>query len=457
MSFLALYRKYRPQKFAEVVGQEHIVKALQNAVSNERVGHAYLFSGPRGTGKTSMARILAKALNCERPENGEPCGECNACEELVRGASYDLQELDAASNNGVDAMRDLISMVALAPLRKYRVYVIDEVHMLSSGAENALLKTLEEPPPYVIFIMCTTEPHKVVETVRSRAQHLEFGLIERKKLKEHLEWVIKDADLSLTATDLEYVLDAGKGSARDALSAMDRVAAVGEAPVRRDLAHNLVEAIVVCDTQMAVQSVADCAASGGELRILARQAIESLRSAFLHSVGVEQEELSDEDRARAENISSRIKLPRIVNMIELLGDCMATMRSSPDPRVDLEVALIKATRVDNEYIQTQVEDLLKIVSELETKMNSKAFNPEAAASEPEDKPENKPEAEIKPDVKNEPEAKIEPESEAELKIEPSESTEKKPEEKKEPEEEMPDTEMPDTMTLGATRKKANNA
>ncbi len=435
MSFLALYRKYRPQQFAEVVGQEHIVKALQNAVSNERVGHAYLFSGPRGTGKTSMARILAKALNCERSEKGEPCGECGACEDLARGASYDLQELDAASNNGVDAMRDLISMVALAPVGKYKVYVIDEVHMLSSGAENALLKTLEEPPPYVIFIMCTTEPHKVVETVRSRAQHLEFGLIERKKLKEHLEWVIKDAGLSLTAADLEYVLDAGKGSARDALSAMDQVAAVGEAPVRRDLAFSLVEALVKCNTQMAIEAVKDCVSSGGELRILARQAVDSLRNAFLCSLGVDQEELSSEDKARAQDISTQVKLPRIVNMIELLGDCMAAMRSSPNPRVDLEVALIKATRTDKEYIQEQVEDLLKIVSELEAKMTSETFEPE-------------PKAEVK--------VKPEPEAEAEVKSEPPKSAEKKSVEKKPEKEKEPEEDIPDTLTLGATRKEARD-
>ena len=174
MAYQSLYRRYRSKTFQELVGQEHIVTALKNAVTENRVGHAYLFSGPRGTGKTSTARILGKALNCiDLQEGGEPCCRCDSCDSFTDGTSYDLQELDAASNNGVEAVRELISKVALGSPGKTKIYILDEVHMLTTGAENALLKTLEEPPSHVVFILATTEPHKVAPTIRSRTQHYE--------------------------------------------------------------------------------------------------------------------------------------------------------------------------------------------------------------------------------------------------------------------------------------------
>ena len=173
MAYQSLYRRYRSGRFNELVGQEHVVTALKNAIAENRVGHAYLFSGPRGTGKTSTARILGKALNCTSLEaDGEPCCKCDSCISFGEGSSYDLHELDAASNNGVEAIRDLISKVALGSPGRTKVYILDEVHMLTSGAENALLKTLEEPPSHVVFVLATTEPQKVVSTIRSRTQHL---------------------------------------------------------------------------------------------------------------------------------------------------------------------------------------------------------------------------------------------------------------------------------------------
>ena len=198
MAHQALYRRYRPSCFAELRGQESVVRALQNAVRQGRVGHAYLFSGPRGTGKTSTARILAKALNCtDSSSDGEPCGRCQSCIDIAGNTSYDLIELDAASNNKVDDIRDLISRVAMGSPGKAKVYVLDEVHMLTSGAENALLKTLEEPPDHVVFVLCTTEPHKVVPTIRSRTQHLEFSLIDGDVLADHARWIIEQAGLEV--------------------------------------------------------------------------------------------------------------------------------------------------------------------------------------------------------------------------------------------------------------------
>ena len=177
--FVSLYRRFRPGRFDEIRGQDHVVRALRSAVRDDRVSHAYLFSGPRGTGKTSSARILAKALNCEAPVEGEPCGVCTSCVEITQGSSLNVHELDAASNNGVDAMRDLVAHASLGTPGRWKVYIVDEVHMLSTAAANALLKTLEEPPSHVVFVLATTDPQKVPPTIRSRTQHLEFRLLGR--------------------------------------------------------------------------------------------------------------------------------------------------------------------------------------------------------------------------------------------------------------------------------------
>ena len=186
MAYQSLYRRYRPRRFGELRGQDHVVRALRNAVRDDRVGHAYLFSGPRGTGKTSSARILAKVLNCERPVDGEPCCECASCLAVEAGTSYDVHELDAASNNGVDAMRDLIDKAMLGTPGRHKVYILDEVHMLSKAAEAALLKTLEEPPSHVVFVLATTDPQKVSPTIVSRTQHLQFHLLPMDELEEHV-------------------------------------------------------------------------------------------------------------------------------------------------------------------------------------------------------------------------------------------------------------------------------
>src|SRR5687767_4029288 len=189
MAYQSLYRRFRPRRFDEVKGQEHVMRALRNAVRDGTVAHAYLFSGPRGTGKTSSARILAKALNCESPVDGEPDGTCESCLAVEGGRSMDVVELDAASNNGVDAMRDLVGRVALGTGGRAKVYIVDEVHMLSAAASNALLKTLEEPPSHVTFVLATTDPQKVLPTIRSRTQHFEFRLLPTSMLEEHLHWV----------------------------------------------------------------------------------------------------------------------------------------------------------------------------------------------------------------------------------------------------------------------------
>src|SRR5436189_2958642 len=218
MAYQSLYRKYRPQRFSELVGQEHVTNALRNAVRDGRVGHAYLFSGPRGTGKTTMARLLAKALNCtDRQPDGDACGVCENCVAIADGRFLDLFELDAASNNGVEAMRDLTesAYLGLGPNSSYKVYLIDEVHMLSTSASNALLKTLEEPPAHVVFVLATTGPEKVLATIRSRTQHYEFRLLPAEVLAEHVRHVIDDAHLELGDDAVAEAVRRGGGSARD--------------------------------------------------------------------------------------------------------------------------------------------------------------------------------------------------------------------------------------------------
>src|ERR1039458_8907175 len=232
--FQSLYRRYRPQRFSEIRGQGHVVLGLRNAVRDERVAHAYLFSGPRGTGKTSTARILAKALNCASPADGEPCGVCDSCVDIVRGASLDVHELDAASNNGVEAMRDLVARASLATPGKWKVYIVDEVHMLSTAASNALLRTLEEPPDHVVFVLATTDPQKVLPTIRSRTQHFEFHLLSDEVLAGLVGDVATSAALDLPDGALVQAVRRGRGSARDALSILDQVAASGIADVDAD-------------------------------------------------------------------------------------------------------------------------------------------------------------------------------------------------------------------------------
>jgi DNA polymerase-3 subunit gamma/tau len=355
--YQSLYRRYRPQRFSEVRGQDLVASTLRNEVRDGRIVHAYLFSGPRGTGKTSTARILAKALNCQALEEGEPCGRCESCVGITEGSSLDVHELDAASNNGVDAMRDLVSRASLATPGNRKVYIIDEVHMLSTAASNALLKTLEEPPEHVVFVLATTDPQKVLPTIKSRTQHFEFHLIEPPVLEGLLSDIAKDAGLELPSEGIEAAVRRGHGSARDALSVLDQVVASGVVEDDSRLLVGLVQSMAEQDPAGALRLVNDAFTSGYDAHRLAAELVETLREQFLTSVArpvvkPEPESLTPEGRAL-------LPPARCVRALELIGKAVVDMREAIEPRTVLEVALVRLTNPDTDDSTAALLDRLE--------------------------------------------------------------------------------------------------
>ena len=367
MAYQSLYRRYRPQRFSELRGQDHVSTTLRNAVRTGRVAHAYLFSGPRGTGKTSTARILAKALNCPDVFDGEPCGTCESCTAITEGRSLDVAELDAASARGIDSMRDLIARTSLASPGRWKVYILDEVHMLTADASNALLKTLEAPPAHVVFVLATTEPHKVLPTVASRAQHFEFRLLPVDVLVDHLRWVVSDAGLDVAPEVVDLVARRGSGSARDALSALDQVAAAGG--IHEDSAsfEELVEALCERDLERALTAVAERCSAGHSPRQLASSLLEHLRQAFLATVARGLVNLPDDDVDRVAGQARRLGRAGTVRAMEVLGQALVDMRDAPEPRVLLEVAVVRLCRPETDAslaaLVERVEKLERAVSE----------------------------------------------------------------------------------------------
>ena len=345
----ALYRRFRPGRFAELRGQDHVVRALQGAARNGRIVHAYLFSGPRGTGKTTTARILAKALNCEHPLDGDACNECASCVAITKGSSLDVVELDAASNNGVDDVREITAGAWHGTPGRWKVYIVDEVHQLSKSASAALLKTLEEPPSHVVFVLATTDPHKVLPTIRSRTQHLEFRLIAGDTLSTLLHDVQGAAGLDVDEGTIEAAVRLGRGSARDALSALDQLIATGSLIDTLPRFDDLLDALERGDTAAAIRSLALLLREGWDPEQLAESFVGDVRQVFLLQVAPDVADAVDTDRQRLVDWGARLGLARTVRILETVGRAMREMKSAPDKVVVLEVALVRLARPDLDH------------------------------------------------------------------------------------------------------------
>lgn len=362
VDYQALYRKYRPQLFGEVVGQTHVTNTLSREVEDEKVAHAYLFAGPRGTGKTTSARILAKALNCQNPPGtGEPCNECSSCEAVTNGSSFDVTELDAASHNSVDDIRDIkLSVTTVASVGgAKRVFILDEAHMLSKAAGNALLKTLEEPPEHVHFVLATTEPYKLLDTIRSRSQRFDFHPVSHEVLVEHLNKISGLEGYEVDADALSQVARHAKGSVRDSLSLLEQVAALGGGTINvagvnralgladRDTYMQLAGAIADADAKIALTLVARLAADGVDLRRFIAEAIAFFRGVFLAHYSPNLEEVSDDPAETLDDwrkVAEFLVPQDVVRTIDLLSEGLIRLREGREERLMTELTLLKAVR-----------------------------------------------------------------------------------------------------------------
>ncbi len=356
VSYQALYRVWRPQTFIDVVGQEHVTKTLQNALLQQKISHAYLFSGPRGTGKTSAAKILAKAVNCERAPISEPCNECASCKGITDGSIPDVIEIDAASNNGVEEIRDIRDKVKYAPSSvKYKVYIVDEVHMLTIGAFNALLKTLEEPPKHVIFILATTEPHKIPLTIISRCQRFDFKRITAKSIVGRMKLIVNETGVDYEEQALHVIAKAAEGGMRDALSLLDQAISFSQdrltledaltvtGSVSQDFLNRLARAMLDQDTAAGLESLDSLLANGKDPSRFIEDFIFYYRDMLLYKTAPLLEEsmekaMADED---FKQIANEIDQNRIYDLIELLNKTQQEMRWTNHPRIFLEVAIVK--------------------------------------------------------------------------------------------------------------------
>ncbi len=386
MSYLVLARKWRPQTFEDLVGQEPISRILKNAITQNKVAHAYIFSGPRGVGKTTTARILAKALNCVNGSTPDPCGKCHSCVEISDGSSMDVSEIDGASNTGVDNIRDLRERVRYAPSGgRYKVYIIDEAHMLSTSAFNALLKTLEEPPPHVIFVLATTEPKKIPPTVLSRCQHLPFRRISGQKIKERLKFISNTDGINATDSALEMIARAADGSMRDSLTILDQIASFSEditASEIKDLLgltdietlSRLTSAIIDGDGKGIINLISELTNTGTDLKALTKDLLQFIRNLLIATIVGETEDiidLSEEELSAINALKEKTTEEHTALVLSELIKAEPAIRSAFFPRIALEMTLIKLSLLSH---LKSVNEALKIIHGVGDKSHESAVS-----------------------------------------------------------------------------------
>lgn len=413
MGYTALYRKFRPTKFSEIVGQEHIKKTLKNQLISDRVGHAYLFNGGRGTGKTTTAKILARAVNCLNPVDGEPCNECEICKGALDGSLTDIIEMDAASNNSVEDVRSIREAVNFLPTKaKYRVYIIDEVHMLSTGAFNALLKTLEEPPEHVKFILATTEPQKLPATILSRCQRFDFKRISNEDIVKDLEYVCKESDIKITPKALELIAVLAEGGMRDALSILERCSQEGTDEIDenkvKDLVgipktvfiNNIVESVVDEDVEKTLNNLEEVIEDGKDINNLVWEIIKYIKDILLYKSTGKTELYNDEEIQKIKNIAEKVSKLDLINLICELSEIENSMKLSTQKLIILQTGLIKLCNkqsVKNENAgnsqNTGNDDLERRVTKIENFLRAGNFAKASLSSNGELTQENK---DIKP-------------------------------------------------------------
>lgn len=382
MSYTALYRKFRPQEFKDVKGQDHIVTTLKNQIEADRIGHAYLFCGTRGTGKTTIAKIFARAVNCEHPIDGSPCGECPSCKAVAAGNSMNVIEIDAASNNGVESIREIREEVAYRPTEgRFKVYIIDEVHMLSIGAFNALLKTLEEPPSYVIFILATTEVHKIPVTILSRCQRYDFKRISMDTIGERLKELLAEEQIDAEEKAIRYIAKAADGAMRDALSLLDQCIAfyLGQTltydkvlevlgAVDTEVFSDLLRKVLSQDISGVIAAVEQLIADGRELGQFVVDFTWYLRNLMLLKSSDEMSEVLDmstENLIRLKEEAKQINDEELIRYIRIFSELSNQIKYSSQKRVLLEITLIKLCRPQMEQ---DYSSILQRLEQLEKKM-----------------------------------------------------------------------------------------